>query len=297
MKKVVIFVTNISESLVGKEIAGYVLKKTYRGSDDKEDYLNKHSKAWEFADKLFAFSRYSIDNQPDEFLHSDENGFYYLYFQRIFEEEKEDEFFRAINFISALTIYIQSSVSFAHPYFFSDSHGNCIMRSHENNYYAFNEWRKMDMKEKEIVEFETFFSLYQGMEINKDVVQRMIDIWMTSRRIPSFMIKFILHVTILEMFIDGNAELSYRLSRGVAVFLGKTKEESTLVFNNMKSLYNARSKFLHEGKENIKDENEINAQNYARELIRKLINMSSGEKKKTLTKIRNDVTECGFGEF
>ena len=79
--------------------------------------------------------------------------------------------------------------------------------------------------------------------------------------------------------------------------LGKTKEESTLVFNNMKSLYNARSKFLHEGKENIKDENEINAQNYARELIRKLINMSSGEKKKTLTEIRNDVTECGFGEF
>ena len=96
---------------------------------------------------------------------------------------------------------------------------------------------------------------------------------------------------------DGNAELSYRLSRGIAVFLGKTKEDSTLVFNNMKSLYNARSKFLHEGKENSKDENETNAQNYARELIYKLINMSSGEKKKTLAEIRNNVTECGFGEF
>lgn len=297
MKKVVIFVTNISELLVGKEIAGYVLKKTYRGSDDKEDYLNKHNKAWEFADKLFEFSGYSIDNQPDEFLHSDERGFYYLYFQRMVEEEKVDEFFRAINFISALTIYIQSSVSFAQPYLFSDSHGNCIIRSHENNYYAFNEWGNLDMKEKEIVDFETFFSLYQGMELNKDVVQKMIDIWMTSRRIPSFMIKFILHVTILEMFIDGNAELSYRLSRGIAVFLGKTKEDSTLVFNNMKSLYNARSKFLHEGKENSKDENETNAQNYARELIYKLINMSSGEKKKTLAEIRNNVTECGFGEF
>ena len=49
------------------------------------------------------------------------------------------------------------------------------------------------------------------------------------------------------MLIDGNAELNYRLARSLAVLLGKDKDESKDIFEKCKKIYNARSKYLHEG--------------------------------------------------
>ncbi|MFH1716871.1 MAG: hypothetical protein ABIF19_05935 [Planctomycetota bacterium] len=49
----------------------------------------------------------------------------------------------------------------------------------------------------------------------------------------------------MEALFGEQSELTYRISRNVAVLLGKTKDESQEIFEWMKNLYKKRSKFVH----------------------------------------------------
>lgn len=297
MEKAVVLVTNISNNLIGKKICGFTLRKVYRGCDEICEYLNKKLRSWEFADILLGYNTYILDNQPDVFLHSDELGKYYLYFQKENVDDKSiDIFIETDAFVKSMAIFKVSGISFTHPHIFSDKHGTGILSSSFHNYYSLNDWPEFNLEDNEILKLEEFYELYKKIDKNKKIIDRMIDLWMTSRRTPSFDIKFILHVTILEMFINGNTKLSYRLSRSIAVLLGNSRENSKEIYNNVKKLYNARSRFLHDGEENKKNENEINAQNYARKLIVELIMLSS-EYKKSIDDIRAEIDKFGFGDY
>lgn len=294
MEKAIVFVTNISETLVGKKICGFTLKKVYRNSN--EDYLKENLTSWEFGDRLLEYSKYTPANQPDSFLHKDEKGKYYLYFQgKEREENTIDIFEEIVVFIESIVVFKDSAVSFSHPHKFSDKYGTVILRSPFHNYYSLNDYSKFVLEGNEFLELENFYEKYKQVKQNKDLIRRMVELWLTSRRTPYFDVKFILHVTILEMFIDGNAELNYRLSRNIAIFLGATKENSEEIYKNMRKLYNARSKYLHNGEENRDIQNEINAQHYARALIVKLITFSA-EFNSSIKDIRSEIDKLGFGD-
>lgn len=58
------------------------------------------------------------------------------------------------------------------------------------------------------------------------------------------------------LFNDGGSELSYRISRGVAVLIGKNRKECSKIYSNIKKFYKMRSHLVHAGKSegiNIKD--------------------------------------------
>lgn len=294
MEKAIVFVTNISETLVGKKICGFTLKKVYRNSN--ADYLKENLTSWEFGDRLLEYSKFTLANQPDNFLHEDKKGEYYLYFQgKEREENTIDIFGEIVVFIESIVVFKDSAVSFSHPHKFSDKYGTGILRLPLHNYYSLNDYSKFVLEGNEFLELENFYEKYKQVKKNKDLIRRMVELWLTSRRTPLFDVKFILHVTILEMFIDGNAELTYRLSRSVAIFLGETKENSEEIYKNMKKLYNARSKYLHNGEENRDNQNEINALHYARALIVRLITFSSAFNS-SITDIRSEIDKLGFGE-
>ncbi len=295
MEKGIAFVTNISETLVGKEICGFTLKKVYRNSN--ADYLKEDLTSWEFGDMLFGYSMYTLANQPDGFLHMDEKEkYYYLYFQgKEREESTIDIFGEIIAFIESIVVFKDSGISFSHAYKFSDKYRPVIINSPFHNYYSINDGAELELEGNEFLELENFYEKYKQVKQNKDLVRRMVELWLTSRRTPYFDVKFILYVTILEMFIDGNAELTYRLSRSVAIFLGETRENSEEIYKNMKTLYNARSKYLHNGTENSDGQSEINAQRYARALIAKLITFSA-DFKSPIADIRSEIDKLGFGE-
>lgn len=292
----IVFVTNISQKLIGKNICGFTLRKAYRGSTKKCDYLNKKLLSWQFADKLLGYDSYMIANQPDTFLHSDKLGEYYLYFQKESVDKSVDNFIETGIFIKSITLYKTSGVSFTYPYSFSDNHGTVILKSPFHNYYSFNNWPEFDLEDSELIKLEEFYGSFQKVEVNKELIDRMINLWMTSRRTHIFEIKFILNITILEMFIKANSKITYNLSKSIAAFLGSSSENYMKIYRNMKKLYKARSKFLHNGNENKIDENEINAQNYARELIVKIILLSSKYQKEIDT-IREEINKLKSGDY
>lgn len=79
-------------------------------------------------------------------------------------------------------------------------------------------------------------------------------------------LSFVMLSVVLEMLFGGNSELSYRISRGVGMFLSTDREEARNLFVRMKKLYLMRSKYVHEGKR-VKDEQLFEL----REIVRRVI--------------------------
>jgi len=100
-----------------------------------------------------------------------------------------------------------------------------------------------------------------------------------------------LMIALETLFNDGTSEIRYRISRGVAVLLGRTIKQSEAIFKDVKRLYNKRSVLVHTGDpRKIRPIDVLDLQNYVRDSLRLLIGYRIP--KNLLTQM---LTEEGFG--
>lgn len=79
-------------------------------------------------------------------------------------------------------------------------------------------------------------------------LETIVDTYNINLSISNMKIAFLNIVTCLEaLLVSSNSELTYRISRNVAVLLSNNKEQGKELFNKMKELYAIRSKLVHEG--------------------------------------------------
>lgn len=112
---------------------------------------------------------------------------------------------------------------------------------------------------------------------------------------------------------SSNGEITYRISRYVAILIGKNKNDSEKIFHRMKKLYNERSKIVHTGKAKLSEEDETKLREYLRESIKEInkiiknkdvlfgedgkIKLDKLQNQKTMkNKILYTLDTCGFGE-
>ena len=100
-----------------------------------------------------------------------------------------------------------------------------------------------------------------------------------------------LMISLETLFNPADSELKYRISRNTAVLLGMGRTSAKDIFEDVKRLYNARSKLVHTGKPEISQENQLQLRQYVRESIKKIDKI--GKTKEELLDILNS---CGFGE-
>lgn len=96
--------------------------------------------------------------------------------------------------------------------------------------------------------------------------RQMKHLYLSSYLTDDANLSFVMLSVVLEMLFGGNSELSYRISRGVGMFLSTDREEARNLFVRMKKLYDMRSKYVHEGKR-VKDEQLFEL----REIVRRVI--------------------------
>lgn len=147
---------------------------------------------------------------------------------------------------------------------------------------------------RNILESEEFKELLIAAKNKKhsETTMLMMAFFHEACRTSNQYLGFIMHITILEMLIDGNMELTYRISHCVAVLLGKNKEESIVISEKIKKMYGARSSFLHMGKyEKITDEMLRLAFDYSRRIIANLMMIQDD-----ISDIRNKLDQCGYGD-
>ena len=102
-----------------------------------------------------------------------------------------------------------------------------------------------------------------------------------------------LMISMEAFFCVSQNEITYQVSRNAAVLLGKSKDESKEIFNDIKKLYSKRSKLIHgkQDKNPIIPKDILRLRHYVRESIKSIYKLDLGQKE--LLRVLN---ESGFGQ-
>lgn len=100
-----------------------------------------------------------------------------------------------------------------------------------------------------------------------------------------------LMISLEVLFNPGHGEIQYKISRNTAVLLGTGRDNAKKIYDEIRILYNKRSKVIHTGRTDIiRKEDLLALRHYVRNSIRKINKM--GKDKDALL---NLLTSCGFG--
>jgi len=105
-------------------------------------------------------------------------------------------------------------------------------------------------------------------------------------------IEFLLLMISLEVLFNpsDHQELSYRISRSVAVLLGQNESDSQKIYSSIRNLYDKRSNLVHNGISVITDTDITNLRHFVRESIK--IIYKSGKDRENIMNVLNS---SGFG--
>jgi len=150
---------------------------------------------------------------------------------------------------------------------------------------------KYTLKNLEIPNLQKFIQNTK-LPFKESFLQLAFEIYELSYETHNEMLSFLsLMIGLETLFNPGGGELRYRISRNVAVFLGKEKKDSEKIQSEIKELYTKRSILVHNGEANIKPEDLLKSRYYLRESIKEIYEI--GKNKDELLDMLNS---CGFGE-
>jgi len=150
------------------------------------------------------------------------------------------------------------------------------------------------LKDDEVPELQKFIDTIRlRLPFEKEFLQLANEAYQISTNISKMDLAFLLSMIGLEaLFNPGGQELRYRISRSVAVLLGKDANEAEVIQNEMKRLYDVRSEIVHTGKGASVTEDDLSKlRRHLRESIKEIYKTDLG--KDDLLKVLNS---CGFGE-
>ena len=290
LRKIVIPISGIDRSMVGTVINGW--KIICISDKDEED------NAIEFAgirgkDCLHSiFDLLNWDGCIDSitFIRKDPN-FYMLGFAKEIDPAEFVFKLEVMIMIHAFRLFKTSKIGFWRPLDFSEP---TLERLLEFEGFQFArsdiDWPVFSLQENEQCLFSEFLSHFH-LQIFPPIASQMVFFFHEACKSQNKYVQFVLRITIMEMLIEGNSELSYRLRHHLAVFLGRSLEESNEIAAKMKKMYDARSKYLHEGDASkITEEYSQLAFEYSRRLIANLFMTTD-----SIKDIRTKLEASGFG--
>jgi hypothetical protein len=175
-------------------------------------------------------------------------------------------------------------------YFFMDYNTPQLVMSEGTNLYISTEIYTLE--DSEIPDLQRFI-INTKLPFNEPFLQLAFENFELSYQTHNLNLSFLSLMISLETLLSpGGSELTYKISRNAAVLLGKEKDESEVIFSEIKKLYKLRSKIVHGEKSNIiNTEVLLKLRHYIRESIKEINKV--GKSKDELLDILNS---CGFGD-
>lgn len=167
--------------------------------------------------------------------------------------------------------------------------------------HAFVEFKqpKYHLSDEDKVLFPQWYEKYspQIFGDKNPVFQQILRTYEDSYLVGKLAPQYIMLFTVLEaLFGTGNSEITYQVSRGLALLLSKTETEMKGIFTTVKRLYNSRSKYVHSGKD-IEQEDLFTLRELTRQLVLKLIDLGYNLPGADFSKLRDQITYSGAGMF
>lgn len=144
--------------------------------------------------------------------------------------------------------------------------------------------------------FDQYFPKLFASERN-DVYKAMLQTYDNSYLLGIGESEYIMLFSILEMlFGTGNTEITYQISRGTALLLSNSSDEMETVYKQMKKLYTARSKYVHNGVK-IPTESLYQLREIVRQVLVILVDLNYHTNVKSFDELRTKILLGGYHSF
>ena len=147
----------------------------------------------------------------------------------------------------------------------------------------------------EVSEIPVLRSFIKSVELpfKKDFLQLAFENFELSHEVADTQLAFLVLMIGIETLLNPSEyEIGHRVSRNMAVLLGKNKKNSEEIFAQGKKLYGKRSTIVHSGKRKIIEKEDLfELRNYLREAIKKMHCMGKGK-----SEIMALLDSHGFGQ-
>ena len=122
----------------------------------------------------------------------------------------------------------------------------------------------------EIFEIKKFLKNTK-IPFEEDSIELAFQNYRLSYQVRNINLQFLSIINGLESLLHpGNeGELTYRISRNLGVLIAENENDANDIFSKMKFLYSKRSRIVHNGKADIKNDDVLLARHYLRECIKK----------------------------
>lgn len=177
-------------------------------------------------------------------------------------------------------------------YFYNiDNNTKRVFMKKRGRLYVSAEQPKYTLEDGEIPDLQTFIQNTK-LPFKESFLQLAFENFELSYEARNINLSFLsLMISLETLFNVDRQELRYRISRNIAVLLGKDKDDAKAIFDKVRGLYDKRSGLVHTGKSNIGREDLSRLRSYVRKSIKEVDKL--GENKSDVLDMLNS---CGFGK-
>jgi hypothetical protein len=250
-----------------------------------------------------------LDNSPRDIAHTrlieaGVNSFipatpdgdrYVYYFYNSFVNESVAEFYKKNNYlsqiISAMRLFKEGDISLSLEYRFYCINGIPHLQS-MGKAFGYHSRCRYRLKNEDFPKLQELIESV-NLPFKNNFLKLAFENFQLSYYTNHIQLQFLTLMNCMEVLFhpSNRGELRYRISRNVAVLLGKNMEDSKMIYKEMKNFYDERSNIVHRGKGDINLSDVLKLRYYARESIKRIYELNKG--KDELLALLNS---SGFGQ-
>jgi hypothetical protein len=173
------------------------------------------------------------------------------------------------------------------------SSGKTTYPFHSSGEKTFDNFMFIDSREYKFV--RAYLKNYFFISMNLKYIKYMLGVYSNSFRENNSIYQYLSLIICLEVTVDGNEQLTYKLRRNTALLCGEKVKTCKRIFENVNQLYKLRSAIVH-GNINPSYKNFKEYHDYLKSLVGRLIRELIVHNIPTVSELNEKITELGFGQ-
>jgi len=199
----------------------------------------------------------------------DGDRFVYYIYNSVNDEIHKNHVY-LLHFINLMRLFKEGDVSMPLEYQFYYKNGVPTVSSMGEDTAIRVSRNRFSIFDEELPKLQEFIRLIQ-LPFKKKFLKLAFDNYQLSYDVNYPSLQFLTLTNCMEVLFSPSDrdELRFRVSRNLAILLGKNKDDSEKIFKKMREFYDKRSKIVHSGEANVTKNDVLTLRSYARESIKK----------------------------
>jgi len=201
------------------------------------------------------------------------------------QESMNKQFDYLLNTIDLIRLFKEGNIRISYLYQKRENPINIVVSKSDKFVYP----ELFHVDNEELQDLQIFIDNTK-IPFTEEILELALENFNLSYSVENLNLQFLCLMNGIEVLFNPNqGELTYRISRNLAVLLGENEKEGEEIQKKIKKLYIKRSKIVHSGKTNIDNDDLIQLRYYTRESIKRFYKIN-----KSKDKILKKLNSSGF---